>query len=62
MEFEPDKEDIVWCKAACGNNIHKVCFDKWAATQRAQGVRCVYWCVLSLLFPLVYLFLSRFVS
>lgn len=47
MEFEPDKEDIVWCKAACGNNIHKVCFDKWAATQRAQGVRCVYWCVLS---------------
>ncbi|KAL2868470.1 RING finger protein [Aspergillus lucknowensis] len=42
MEFEPGKEDIVWCRAACGNNIHKTCFQKWAATQNAQGVRCVY--------------------
>ncbi|BCR85097.1 RING finger protein [Aspergillus chevalieri] len=42
MEFEPDKENIVWCRGSCGNNIHKVCFDKWAATQRAHGVRCVY--------------------
>ncbi|KAL4782371.1 hypothetical protein BJX76DRAFT_291934 [Aspergillus varians] len=42
MEFEPDKEDIVWCRAACGNNIHKACFQQWAATQNAQGVRCVY--------------------
>ncbi|KAL2833296.1 hypothetical protein BDW59DRAFT_77858 [Aspergillus cavernicola] len=42
MEFEPEKEDIVWCRAACGNNIHKTCFQKWAATQQAQGVRCVY--------------------
>ncbi|GFN12819.1 RING finger protein [Aspergillus tubingensis] len=42
MEFEPDKEEIVWCRAACGNNIHKTCFQKWAATQQAQGVRCVY--------------------
>ncbi|KAL4879743.1 hypothetical protein BJY04DRAFT_88923 [Aspergillus karnatakaensis] len=42
MEFEPDKEAIVWCKAACGNNIHKTCFQQWAATQNAQGVRCVY--------------------
>lgn len=43
MEFEPANEEIVWCRAACGNNIHKICFDQWAATQRAQGVRCVYW-------------------
>ncbi|RAH84097.1 hypothetical protein BO86DRAFT_397415 [Aspergillus japonicus CBS 114.51] len=42
MEFEPEKEDIVWCRAACGNNIHKTCFHQWAATQQAQGVRCVY--------------------
>ncbi|EAW10118.1 RING finger protein [Aspergillus clavatus NRRL 1] len=42
MEFEPDTEDIVWCRAACGNNIHKKCFQQWAATQNAQGVRCVY--------------------
>lgn len=45
MEFEPDKEEIVWCRAACGNNIHQTCFRKWAATQQAQGVRCVYWYV-----------------
>ncbi|KAL4986434.1 hypothetical protein BDW68DRAFT_178748 [Aspergillus falconensis] len=42
MEFEPDKEDIVWCRAACGNNIHKACFQKWAASSNYQGVRCVY--------------------
>ncbi|PKY01907.1 RING finger domain-containing protein [Aspergillus campestris IBT 28561] len=42
MEFEPDKEDIVWCRAACGNNVHKACFEKWAITQRSVGVRCVY--------------------
>ncbi|RAH74619.1 uncharacterized protein BO66DRAFT_388091 [Aspergillus aculeatinus CBS 121060] len=42
MEFEPQREDIVWCRAACGNNIHKACFQQWAATQQAQGVRCVY--------------------
>ncbi|KAL4963257.1 RING finger protein [Aspergillus stella-maris] len=42
MEFEPETEDIVWCRAACGNNIHKTCFQKWAASQNHQGVRCVY--------------------
>lgn len=29
MEFE-EGEDVVWCRAACGNNIHKTCFDQWA--------------------------------
>lgn len=43
MEFDPKTEEIVWCKAACGNNVHKVCFQRWAMTQRANGVRCVYW-------------------
>ncbi|KAL2223450.1 RING finger domain protein [Thermoascus aurantiacus ATCC 26904] len=42
MEFDPKTEDIVWCKAACGNNVHKTCFQRWAETQRASGVRCVY--------------------
>jgi hypothetical protein len=42
MELEPEKDEIVWCRAACGNNIHKACFQQWAATQNAQGVRCVY--------------------
>jgi len=47
MEFERN-EEIVWCKAACGNNIHKKCFDQWAATTRQSGVRCVYWYVCTL--------------
>ncbi|KAH3399672.1 hypothetical protein KXV40_005157, partial [Aspergillus fumigatus] len=42
MELEPEKDEIVWCRAACGNNVHKACFRQWAATQNAQGVRCVY--------------------
>ncbi|GKT45882.1 E3 ubiquitin-protein ligase Zswim2 [Colletotrichum spaethianum] len=27
-------ETIVWCRAACGQNIHKQCFQTWAATKR----------------------------
>ncbi|KAL2785856.1 hypothetical protein BJX66DRAFT_49202 [Aspergillus keveii] len=42
MEFEPGKENIIWCRAACGNNVHANCFQKWAATQNSRGVRCVY--------------------
>ncbi|KAJ6164257.1 hypothetical protein N7470_002929 [Penicillium chermesinum] len=43
MEFEPN-EKLVWCQAACGNNIHKTCFQQWCATSasRSTGVRCVY--------------------
>ncbi|KAL8812079.1 MAG: hypothetical protein Q9223_007384, partial [Gallowayella weberi] len=38
MEFEPHKkEEIVWCKAACGNNIHKDCFDQWARAQQSSS-------------------------
>ncbi|KAI4242420.1 MAG: hypothetical protein LQ352_007240 [Teloschistes flavicans] len=42
-EFAPSTEQIIYCKAACGNNVHKECFDQWASTT-AQGeqVRCVY--------------------
>lgn len=42
MDFDPDNNEIVWCKAACGNNMHKDCFDQWAASQRGKEVRCVY--------------------
>jgi len=42
MDFDPDQNELVWCKAACGNNMHKECFDQWAASQRGQQVRCVY--------------------
>jgi hypothetical protein len=30
-------EPVVWCRAACGQNIHKACFETWAATKRRQG-------------------------
>ncbi|OAA32480.1 RING-finger protein [Moelleriella libera RCEF 2490] len=26
-------DSIVWCKAACGQNIHQECFETWARTQ-----------------------------
>jgi hypothetical protein len=42
MDLLPDSEELVWCKAACGNNMHKTCFEQWAASQRGQVVKCVY--------------------
>jgi hypothetical protein len=30
-------EAVVWCRAACGQNVHKGCFETWAATKRRQG-------------------------
>ncbi|KAL1999785.1 hypothetical protein VTN02DRAFT_3981 [Thermoascus thermophilus] len=43
MEFDPKTDDVVWCKTVCGNNVHRTCFQRWAATQRTNGgVRCVY--------------------
>ncbi|KAH8685517.1 hypothetical protein BGZ60DRAFT_476867 [Tricladium varicosporioides] len=43
MEFdESDKpEDIIWCRAACGNNIHRHCFEQWAKSKPSE-VKCVY--------------------
>ncbi|OAX80626.1 hypothetical protein ACJ72_05032 [Emergomyces africanus] len=41
MEFEPAAEETVWCKAACGNNVHKTCFERWEAMHQNNGVRCV---------------------
>lgn len=47
-EFEPESDEIVWCKAACGNNIHRTCFEQWAKSQKSQQqVRCVFWWVFS---------------
>lgn len=44
-EFELGEEEIVWCRAACGNNIQKSGFEQWAKTQKEShaDVRCVYW-------------------
>ncbi|AEO65548.1 2815dc52-e2f3-4190-a60c-7886d535df48 [Thermothielavioides terrestris] len=37
-EMEPaGGEPLVWCRAACGQNIHKACFETWAATKRRQA-------------------------
>jgi hypothetical protein len=34
VDFEPGSgEKIVYCKAACGNNIHAECFRQWAVTK-----------------------------
>lgn len=39
-EFE-STDDVIWCRAACGNNIHKQCFEQWAKSKLGQ-VKCVY--------------------
>jgi hypothetical protein len=36
-EMDTKEEAIVWCKAACGQNIHKECFEMWAATKRQDA-------------------------
>lgn len=36
-----EEEGIVWCKAACGNNIHKSCFEGWA-NAKAYNVTCPF--------------------
>ncbi|KAI0476584.1 SWIM zinc finger protein [Xylariaceae sp. FL0804] len=30
-------EEIVYCRATCGQNIHKDCFSMWATTKRKSG-------------------------
>ncbi|OIW30789.1 SWIM zinc finger protein [Coniochaeta ligniaria NRRL 30616] len=39
-------EALVYCRASCGQNMHKTCLEMWAATKRAQGtvakVTCPY--------------------
>lgn len=48
MQSGPGKEALVWCRAACGQNVHKQCFDMWATTKRqssgygASKVTCPY--------------------
>ncbi|TKA71012.1 hypothetical protein B0A55_06030 [Friedmanniomyces simplex] len=40
MDFESDNK-AVWCRAACGNNIHKECFGQWAKV-KAGNVTCPF--------------------
>lgn len=32
-------ESMVWCRAACGQNMHQQCFDMWAKTKAGAGGR-----------------------
>jgi hypothetical protein len=41
-DFEPnERSNIVYCKASCGNNVHKDCMQSWA-TAKAGKVTCPY--------------------
>lgn len=42
QDYGPQKNELVWCKAACGQNIHKSCFAQWMAAQEGTAVRCVF--------------------
>lgn len=42
MDLDEEHNKLVWCKAQCGHNLHKSCFDQWAKSQAGQEVRCVY--------------------
>lgn len=37
------KEPVVFCKA-CGNNVHRDCFEKWSRSKKSTGgkVTCIY--------------------
>jgi hypothetical protein len=35
-------ENIVWCKASCGQNFHKDCFEQWKRSKNGGRVTCVY--------------------
>ncbi|KAK3991237.1 E3 ubiquitin-protein ligase Zswim2 [Cladorrhinum sp. PSN332] len=43
-EMEEQREQIVWCRAACGQNIHKGCFEMWAETKRKQSANAEVTC------------------
>ncbi|KAF2649794.1 hypothetical protein K491DRAFT_566855, partial [Lophiostoma macrostomum CBS 122681] len=40
-DLEPGKEAIVYCRAACGNNIHKQCMQSWIAAKAGKPT-CPY--------------------
>lgn len=41
MPFEGG-ENLIWCKAACGQNIHRGCFEQWQRSKPGQVAKCVY--------------------
>ena len=41
FDMDPN-ENIVWCKASCGQNFHKDCFEQWKRSKNGGRVTCVY--------------------
>ncbi len=41
FDMEPS-EEIVWCKASCGQNFHKECFEHWKTSKHGGLVTCPY--------------------
>ena len=41
MDFETEQEPIVYCKAGCGNNVHKDCMQKWTSAKAGKAT-CPY--------------------
>lgn len=40
MDFSPETEEIVYCKAACGNNIHQSCFEvRWSLLYTSDNTK-----------------------
>ncbi|KAF2872599.1 hypothetical protein BDV95DRAFT_606191 [Massariosphaeria phaeospora] len=40
-DFEPGSEAIVYCKAGCGNNVHRDCMNSWIAAKHGNAT-CPY--------------------
>jgi hypothetical protein len=43
MERIEGAEDAVWCRKACGQNVHRECFEIWRRTKENGPTRCGYW-------------------
>jgi uncharacterized Zn-finger protein len=41
-ELDPKNDDIVYCKASCGNNVHKACMQSWIQVAARGKATCPY--------------------
>jgi hypothetical protein len=42
FDMDADTEELVWCKASCGQNFHRECFEQWRRSKNGGRVTCVY--------------------
>ncbi|KAH6639707.1 hypothetical protein C7974DRAFT_137247 [Boeremia exigua] len=40
--LDSEKDDIVYCKASCGNNVHKTCMQSWIQVATRGKATCPY--------------------